>query len=242
MNEAQTTLHEKYLEMKRRNPQFTLRAFARRLGLSSGALSEILSGKRKVTQKNAQRIAENLCLDPQETRRLLGGTTELKDQYHDLSHEQFHVISDWWHFAILNLVKTKDFVADEKWIAQRLGLSTTVATEAIERLFKLGFLTKGPKSQWLRAQPRLQSTDDVVNLSARRSHFQDLDLIRDSLASNDIAVRDATSITFAIDAAKLKEAKAFLRRFQDEFIARFETQSTNEVYRLSTQLFPLSRR
>ncbi|MBI1861191.1 MAG: helix-turn-helix domain-containing protein, partial [Deltaproteobacteria bacterium] len=63
----QTIFHERC----RRNPAYSLRSFARSLGVSHPSLSQILSGKRPLTQKSAFVIANRLALPPNQRRQLL---------------------------------------------------------------------------------------------------------------------------------------------------------------------------
>lgn len=56
-NRALEILHKKVEEAKSRNSSMSLRDFAQRVGISSGALSEILKGKRILTHALKQRIA-----------------------------------------------------------------------------------------------------------------------------------------------------------------------------------------
>lgn len=48
-------------ELKRKKPRFTMRAYGARLGVSSGVLSEMLSGGRKPTLKAAEKLALRLA-------------------------------------------------------------------------------------------------------------------------------------------------------------------------------------
>lgn len=58
-------------ERKEKNPRYSLRAFARSLGVSSGQLSEILSGKRPLSHKLARRISIALALTEEESSKLI---------------------------------------------------------------------------------------------------------------------------------------------------------------------------
>lgn len=57
-------------ERKDKNPRYSLRAFARSLGVSSGQLSEILSGKRPLSHKLGRRIAVAMALTEDESQKL----------------------------------------------------------------------------------------------------------------------------------------------------------------------------
>ncbi|HEY8269264.1 MAG TPA: hypothetical protein VIG33_00125 [Pseudobdellovibrionaceae bacterium] len=58
-------------ERKEKNPRYSLRAFARSLGVSSGQLSEILSEKRPLSHKLARRISVALALTMNESQKLI---------------------------------------------------------------------------------------------------------------------------------------------------------------------------
>lgn len=61
-------------ELRRRmssNPQYSLRAFARSLGVSAGELSEVLRQRRRLSLKSALKIAAVMALSPAETKQLL---------------------------------------------------------------------------------------------------------------------------------------------------------------------------
>src|SRR5690348_4546236 len=69
--DALVLLRQKLEEAKIRNSSWSQRAFAKKLGLSSGALSEIMTGKRPLSMKARKKIIDRLQLSPDERRRLL---------------------------------------------------------------------------------------------------------------------------------------------------------------------------
>lgn len=247
---VQQLLRRKLGEAQSQNPQYSLRAFAKRAGLSAGAVSAILNGKRLVSSKIAERLARNLLLDPQERSELLTafprrsgakGADTIDPRYLELSAAQYRIVADWEHFAILSLLKTSGFKNDAEWIAERLGISTTRARSAVARLLDLGMAEKSSEGELTRSQPSFRSSDDVADLSVRKSHEQTLDLAKESLRVHSVAQRDHTAVTMAIDPARMPQAKELIRRFQDELAALVEGGTATEVYRLAIQLFPLSK-
>lgn len=70
-NTAAEFLITTFNERKEKNPRYSLRAFARSLGVSSGQLSEILSGKRPLSHKLARRISIALALTTEESQKLI---------------------------------------------------------------------------------------------------------------------------------------------------------------------------
>lgn len=244
-HKATDLLLKKFKESQLRNPNWSQRAFAQKLGVSSGSLSEIMKGKRPLTSRLKKKIAGVLQLSPLEQldffeEDLPQNFKPVRHEYFRLSEDQFHLISDWWHYGILNLVKTKGFTTNQNWIADRLGLSTKMVNEAWDRLLRLGFLKK-VQGKIVREYPRIETSDDLFDLSIQRAHVEDTKLIEKSLLEVPVELRDHTSMTFVMNKKNLKKAKEMIRLFQDQFSEEIEKNGNEEVYRLAISLFPLTK-
>ena len=66
-----TTLLDELTRRKNKNPSYSLRAYARDLGISSTSLSDVLSAKRNLSRKNALKVAEKLGYTSVQTESLL---------------------------------------------------------------------------------------------------------------------------------------------------------------------------
>lgn len=64
-------LKNELLTIQKANPAYSLRAFAKRLKISPSSLSAILSGKRPLTKKNAERILRSLYASPEKIDSIL---------------------------------------------------------------------------------------------------------------------------------------------------------------------------
>lgn len=237
-------LLRKLEDAKARNPRFSLRAFAKRLGMSSGSLSEVLNGKRAFTTSIKRKIADKLLLSPQETVEFFSNDLPDKmkvasDERMTLNQDQFHLISDWWYFGLLNLLKTRGFKNNPSWMARRLGLSVNTITEAWDRLFRLGYIEK-QGTKIVRKQANLKTTDQLLDLSVRKSHLEDLKLIEQSLLEVPLELRDNLSCTFVVDREDLAKAREMIRIFQNQFMNQIGKETGNEVYKLSVSLYPLT--
>ncbi len=245
----QQILINKFEEMRIRNPQFSRRAFSRRIGLSPGATSELLNGKRQVSAKVVERIVSRLSLDPQERAELLAFFKKKEDvqidkvdpSYLQLSADQFCVIGDWYHFAILTLMRTKDFKSDSGWISKRLGLTSSLVRKAISRLVRLGLVDKTQNGNWKRSKIRYRTSDDKANASVRRAHFQYLDNAKEALQNLNVDQRDFTSLMMTLSPEQLPLAKVRIRKFQGELSKELEQKLGPEVFQLCIQLFPLTK-
>lgn len=202
----------------------------------------------------AEKITRKLLIDPQKRTEVLSlfpekrkyrNTEEMKQdegpRYLEIEASSFRMIAEWEHFAVLSLIKTVDFQNNYQWIADRLGITVYRAQEVVERLISLGFLELTPKNELKRLQADIRSTDDTVDLSVRKSHEESLDLAKESLQRDLISERDFTTITMAVDPEKMSIAKEMIRKFQDDLSDVMESGKQKEVYRLSVQLFPLTK-
>jgi len=227
---------------KGKNPNFSLRSFARVLGVSPSHLSHLISGKKPLTQRQAVKISEKLNLSPSEKIDLLAAMNpEMRiTQFRDrkiLKEDEFRLISDWYHYAILSLGEVKGSKASNKWIAKRLGISEVQAHEAFERLKRMG-LIKMMGSGYRQNSPPLDTPLDVPSAALRRFHGQNLDRAKEKMESLPVTLRDFSSITIAFNPSNLKKAKELITKFEDKFCSEFEKGEKTEVYTLAVQLFP----
>jgi hypothetical protein len=94
-----------------------------------------------------RRIGDKLLLSPQETLEFFQADLPnpmgiSADTRVTLDQDNFQMISEWWYFGLLNLIKIRGFKNQAQWMARRLGLSVNLVVEAWERLFRLGYLEK----------------------------------------------------------------------------------------------------
>jgi uncharacterized protein (TIGR02147 family) len=237
-------IKSEFLRRKRDNKNYSLRAFAEYLEVPPGRLSEILSGKRPISKKVRIKISERLGLkgieDLLEAPLRSLAFSERAD-YHFLTDDVFSVLADWYHFAILSLMDTKDFQADPKWISKRLNISVLEATEALSRLKKVGaIVVNGKKIN--KTNKNIRTATDIESQALRLSHRQSIEQALLALNEVPLEFRDITGITMAIDLKKLPLAKKIINNFRLKMSDVLETGNQTEVYNLNIQLVPVSQR
>ena len=250
----QNMLRKKLTEIQSTNPSYSLRAYSKKLGVHVGALSSILNGKRNISRDLANRIAVRLLLDPQQRSELLSLFPEkktyrkpgisdgnLEPHYLELSANQFKIVAEWEHFAVMSLLNCEDFESTHAWIAKRMGITENRAKLVAERLLELGLFELNDDGELKRTGKSYRTSDDVADVSIKKAHEQSFELAKESLYRDPVESRDFTSVTMAIDPLKLSMAKELTRKFQDELSDLLESGHRTEVYRLSMQLFPLSK-
>jgi hypothetical protein len=90
-------LQEEFLKRTKKNPSFSIRAFAGQLEVEPSSLAQILSGKRKLTDKMCERLGSKLGVGPVKIRAAKRPPIKQDnfEDFNNLQEDAFKVISDW---------------------------------------------------------------------------------------------------------------------------------------------------
>jgi transcriptional regulator with XRE-family HTH domain len=225
-----------------KNPSYSLRAFAKALGISHSLLSLILAGKRTVTKALAREIAEHLSISPEDQHNLLSQPRPVEpDRTFQLEVDAFSFIADWQNFALLSLLEIKDAQWNSKWISRALRISEAQAKLTMDRLERLGYVVVH-RGQARLGTPPIRIENTVSTPATRRFHRGLLERAVESLENDPMEARDFSSMTFAMDPALVGYALKKIRDFRRKLSQDLETRGEpKEVYNLTVQLFPVSQ-
>lgn len=246
-------------ERIQKNPRYSLRAFARGLGVSHTLLSLVMNGQRVASPQLVQKIADKFYLDPAQKGLLLQslqGTApdqiarlNKKKSARDIKHrqlslDQFALLSEWQHFAILSLLEIPDTVLTASALAERLGISEILARVSLQRLFDLDLLEKDSQTnKWRQKSGPIVVENTKSTSHTRKFQHQLLEKAIESLENDPIEIRDHSSVTFAMDPNHVNYALKRIRLFRRELMQELESfGNPQEVYNLTVQLFPTSKR
>ncbi len=240
-------LEAEFRRRKERNPRFSMRTFARQIGISPGRLSEILSGKRELTLNVVKKICSNLTLSPSESKALMvsvpGADVEkvIEATYKEINMDAFYTLADWQHFAIFNLMDVDDFQQNFQWIADRLNIAVNDAQNAVNRLIRTGLIVVA-EGKWKKQAGNVAVTQEIASHALKLSHRQTLEQAANALHEVPLELRDITSITMAIDIDRIPEAREMIKQFRRKVCAHLEGgPKRREVYNLNVQLVPLTK-
>lgn len=255
-----TLLKEELFERQLRNPNYSLRSYARALGVSAGFLSPLLTGKKRVSPERATEIlarlkwperkekifrkavqwsragdAERPLIEESLVELLRSGEKE------ELDVERFRVISRWYHGAILSLSEIEDFQPDPHWIAQRLAITEMEADLALERLLRLGLLEREATGRCKRGSG-LFSTGGMSSDVIRQYHRELFQKAIRAIDERDFSERELYNLTIATNPDHLTEVREKLPKLCRELRDDLKVGKKTRVYQLSVALFPLDRK
>lgn len=244
----------------RSNPSYSFRAFSRDLDVSSGALNEILSGKRGLSSGKAKAIAEKIGLNPKEkdvfvdlvvsacsrnksTQRIAKTRLEKhRDRSSSaLAEDIFIMISEWYFGALMELTKVKGFKNDIDWISKKFDVPANDIKEAIIRLKRIGLL-KENDDRLVPSNDFLSSPDGIPSESLKRFHTTMLQKATASIREQTVDQRELGAMILPFRASQLKDAKLKLKEFCRSFSRGFDPKNqADSVYALSFQFYRLDR-
>jgi uncharacterized protein (TIGR02147 family) len=233
------------------NPQYSMRAYARDLGLDSSSLSQVMRGQRPLPLKTAGEVVRGLGLNPVERTKFLESLHRSRlsidsieipeeDDRFMLDESYYKVIAEWEHYAVLTLYDLEGFSARIEEIARRLNLTSERAEEVVGNLLACGLLELSDSGDLVKAHPVIRTTEDSKNRALVDSHLETLEMAKAKLRTEDVDRRDYSSSTLAIDPEMLPAAKTIIREFRMKMSALLKTGKRREVYQLAVQFFPLT--
>ncbi|MEQ1876140.1 MAG: TIGR02147 family protein [Bdellovibrionia bacterium] len=251
-NSPKQFLSEELARRQKANPRYSLRAFARHVGLSPGELSELLNDKRKLSVKSAVRIARALSLNTTESKHLMylaqldrGEGLELLSgdgaarTREEISADLFEVVSDWVCFAILNLNDCVGFSWKPAYLAKRLGVTVQHITVALERLERVG-LVKNNGGKRTVDREQVIANPNVPSEAIRTYHKAMLAKAADALDFQKITERDISGIGFAVDPKNIESLRKDLSEVLEHLMEKYQNGKKTEVYQLEIALFRLT--
>ena len=254
-------LEREFSRRQSRNSGYSMRAYARDLGISVGRLSEIFSGKQGISARSAESIALRMGLPPRErerfvdlaaschsrnkvirdaaARRLARSSMEASGQV--LPEDVFRFVADWYYFSILELMGLGAFNEDPQWIASRLGISAEQAREAMQRLERMALIVR-EDGRWKPATAYTFSTSGIPSAAVREAHRQVIIKALDAVTKQSVAERDLSAMILAFDSTRIREAMADIKAFRRDFTRKYAlSESKDSVYALAMQFFRLDR-
>jgi len=247
-------LEKRFAELRATTPSYSLRKFSEHLEQNPAAVSQILSGKRSVSKKFANRILNKMGCSPKVMAQVNASfnsetnEADAKDK-NSLNYgrmqfdvDQYDLVAEWYYYGILSLALTKNFKSNPEWIADKLGVTKVKIIKALNKLEKLGLLNRDKKGNLKHSGVSISSTDGIQSLALRARHEENLNAAKLSILNDPLELRDFSFITVTTNTEKLAEARQRIRCFLNDLCDFLEDGPKDEVYELCVQLFPRTKK
>jgi uncharacterized protein (TIGR02147 family) len=262
-SDPRSFLQAVYQALKGHDPQYSYQIFSQDLGLGSANAHGMISGKRPLTEKSAQRISAQLGLTGVQKKYFLAmvhehraksrsaresaftSRLELKSRVlpSELDRAQLAFFEHWYHAAILEMLRLPECEGRVDWIYEHLSPSIPKQKieESLDLLKSLSYVAVQEETgKLVPTDATITSGNEVLGLALQSYHRQMLGLSVDALDQLPREKRDISATTFTV-------SKRLAEQFKDEVIAlrkrflRLSAEETNheEVYQLNIQLFSL---
>jgi len=259
-NRYRELLQNEFRRRQTSNPSYSLRSFARDLGVTPGFVSGLFTGKRNLSVERSFEISKRLGYDEAQASELVKlirhekareSTPDIIDQqsgaqdgaladgYVTLNLDAFQIVADWYHYAILELSRCEDFKPTPEWISARLNIATEDAENAVARLLRLGLLTK-TKSGYKKTDAFIATPTDRPHQGLRSFHSQFLEKAKTALKEQDVSRRDISGTTLAFDPEELPFVKKEIQKFRLGLAKKLKQKRPRAVYHLAVQFFEVS--
>lgn len=249
------------------NKNFTVRAWAKQLGISShGSFYQIIQGKRPLPKKFVMPLSQSLELDAKEALYLetlidyrKAKSLAMKAHYSErlkeiapgekLSFyeiEAFHCLKNPLNGAIVELTNVADFKLDAVWIKERLTIKASVSEiqKSLDSLFELGLLKMDESGKARPAHKLLHTKQDVKNEALQEYHKNVLALGAEQISKQDVKEREYNATAMGIKKSDLPKIKEEMRSFLNDMISKYESPEgeAEEIYQLGIQFFGLTNK
>lgn len=246
----------------KRNPAYSLRAFARDLGVSASRLSEITTGAHAMSLATGAKVAKALGFEAARAAHFtdlveaecsrspkkrcaaserITAYLATEAAFEKLRVDAFHVISDWYHLAIVEATKVADFDGTAAWLAERLGIPTQTAKHAVDRLIRIGML-RADGETLTASKPHYQVMANIPSKAVHSFHKQILERAYAAVDKQAVALRKIEALITTIPATQVPEFKQHIEDFIEQMSAKFRQATPKEaIYCLSLQFFQLDQ-
>ncbi|MEN0061287.1 MAG: TIGR02147 family protein [Myxococcota bacterium] len=247
------------------NPKFSHRAFVARTGQRSPSLlSDVIAGRRNLTQAGIEGFQKALSLGSTEARffRLLvqldqaETPTEKNAVWVDImasrrfrearriEGDSVRYLSNWIHPAIRELANRDSFRDDPAWVARQIRPRITArqARQALDLLFELELLVRHDDGRVSHGGGSVVTPHELAGLAAYNYHQGMLERAKQALSDVQPQERHFLAVTVSAPPSLVPTLKDEFNAFQErilELCANAEPPA-GQVFQFNLNFFPLS--
>jgi len=245
----------------KKNPRYSLRMMASKIGISPSTLSDLMNDKRSCSIETAEKISHFFemslsvkehflslvkidSIKNPEVKKRASNAVFIKARLNsrqNFDQNIFEIISEWYHNAILALLKT-DGAWNQKTISHALGVSIHETKSALNRLLEAQLIQFKNKAYVASiGNPLLSSS--IPNAALRKYHRQLLTKAISAIEEQTPQEKIIRTETLAFDKKDLAEVDALISELMCRLVEISQhSRKKNSVYHASFQFFKLNKR
>jgi uncharacterized protein (TIGR02147 family) len=242
-------LRERLHAAMRRNPRFSLRSFAKQLGIDHSTLSQVLRSRRRLSARALEAVGKRVGLSQEAIRAYARSRNkptsknllENVRRFH-LDLDTFQLLSVWYHYAILELIQVQGFKTDSRWIAKTLGIAVEDVNVALQRLLRLGLLEMSERDRWIDKSGDAEFHSVALTEAACNQMNQEIHELAVQAIKRVASQRRAhRQMVLAVDSTKLPRLMVLADELMKEIRSlASESDTKDDVYQVEISLFPVT--
>jgi uncharacterized protein (TIGR02147 family) len=254
---ARRVINKSIVRLQNENPKtWSLRKIAKRMKLSPGYLSLVLSGKRPLSKAISERLITDLNIGPLEALTIrkcfhleIAKAKDERPEIQDTNDETELIpgtaewlLGQWYRLPLLDLLTTETSFDGPTKIAKRLGISEFEALQSLNYLEQEGLARKDSNGIWRKVFTHIRFPTNTSRAAIRAHHQAQLrridQILQNKTAPADFSKRLVIGISAAVDMNNLAEVKAELEAALVRAAKKLSHGTCTEVYQLNLCLVP----
>jgi uncharacterized protein (TIGR02147 family) len=193
------------------------------IGCSPSLVTQILSGKRKLSRNHLAAMKIIFDLNQFELEYIdkilsFNSTNECITIEQPRKETKNHILSDWVNLYVKDTIHLKGFLPEPLVIFKLLGgiIEIKRISKAMKFLFKEGFWKKNLEQKIIVDETILHSTNNIPDAGIRKFHKQALKIARDGVDKFNVDRRFSSTILLSLNEKSLQDLRVLLNKFQSE--------------------------
>lgn len=257
-------LKDLYDLRKSEQPSFSYRYIAMKVGFkSAGFFSNILTGKRNISENIAFKFAElfkfnkkettyfealvNYCQATDHERRKYYFEKVLslrKSKAHPISADQYEYFSHWYNVAIRELVNYYPFRGDFQALAKQLTphITPAEAKKSIELLLKLELIEIREDNTYRPTEKTITTVPHVPLVAIHGFQRETMNLAKEAIDRFPRDKRSISTLTLSLSEETYQAIEDKLAKFRSDVLdmVKNDTKKVDRVYQFNFQIFPFT--
>jgi uncharacterized protein (TIGR02147 family) len=256
-------LKDFYQARKSHDPKFSHRYLAGKIGYgSSGAIADILAGRKNLASAAALRLARALGLGRDEEEFFLhlvsfnqSGTLEEKNLHYAkilsmkrlnlnlIAPEKLEYFSKWYHAALRELLYFHPCKDDFKSLGKKLSPAVPEkdVKKALLLMEKLGMVVRDDRGYFRQSAKLISTPDFGGSLLVDNFQMAMMKLAVEALDRHPRERRDFSTLTVTLSEKSLDAVKTAMKALRQCILGLAEKdEAVDRVYQVNMQMFPLT--